>query len=70
MSDLQITKIGIVRQPWVGTPDRPRFLMPIYRVEYERPEGQRQNALEFPAPDAIEARKIASRTLGVRFSMQ
>jgi hypothetical protein len=69
MSDPQITKIGIVRQPWVGTPDRPRFLTPIYRVEYEKPEGQRQNALEFPALDAIEARKIASRTLGIPFSM-
>ena len=42
-------------------------LTPIYRVEYEKPEGQRQNALEFPAADAIEARKMASRALGIPF---
>jgi len=64
-----ISKIGIAYQPWVGTPTRPRFLKPVYRVEYEMPEGQRQNAVQFPASDAIEARQIASRALNIPFSM-
>jgi hypothetical protein len=64
-----IIKIGIVRQPWKGTPDQPRFLKPIYRVEYEMPTGQRQHAMEFPASDAIEANMIASKALNIPFSM-
>jgi hypothetical protein len=64
-------KIGsamIAYQPWEGTPDRPRFLTPVYRVEYET-EAQRQNVLEFPANDAIEARQIAASILNIPFSM-
>jgi hypothetical protein len=61
------TKIEITRQPWTGTPERPEFLTPIYRVEFD--EGRRKNALEFPATDAIEARQIASRELGIPFVM-
>ena len=65
----RIMSIGIAYQPWIGTPDRPRFLKPVYQVDYELPEGQRQNALQFPAADAIEARQIASRALNIPFVM-
>lgn len=64
-------KIGsavIAYQPWEGTPDRPRFLTPVYRVEYET-EVQRQNVLELSASDAIAARQIAARILNIPFSM-
>jgi hypothetical protein len=61
------TKIEIARQPWTGTPERPCFLTPIYRVEYD--EGRQRNTLEFAAADAFEARKIASRVLGIPFRM-
>jgi hypothetical protein len=46
----------------------PQFLKPIYRVEYEA--GQQRHALEFPAADAIDARKLASARLGVPFVMR
>jgi len=62
------TKIEIARQPWIGTPQNPQFLKPIYRVEYEA--GQQRHALEFPAADAIDARKLASARLGVPFVMR
>ncbi len=64
-----ITTIGIAYQPWDGTHEHPRFKKPVYRVEYETAEGQRQNALQFPAVDAIEARQIASCALNIPFSM-
>jgi hypothetical protein len=64
----RITSAMIAYQPWEGTPTRPRFLSPVYRVEYET-ASQRQNILEIPAADAIEARLIASRVLGIAFAM-
>lgn len=65
----KIRSAGIAYQPWDGTPDRPRFLTPVYRVEYGT-EARQQNVLEFPANDAIEARQIAARILNIPFSMQ
>jgi hypothetical protein len=64
----RITSAMIAYQPWEGTPTCPHFLSPVYRVEYET-AWQRQNILEFPAADAIEARQIASRILGIPFTM-
>ena len=63
----RITKISIAYQPWEGTPSQPRFKTPVYRVEYQTAEGQRE--LQFPATDAISAQQIASRQLNIPFSM-
>ncbi len=64
----KIGSAGIAYQPWAGTQDRPQFLTPVYRDEYET-EAQRQNVLEISANDAIEARQIAARILNIPFSM-
>ena len=64
----RIKNAGIAYQPWEGTAERPHFLTPIYRVEYET-KAQQQNVLEFPANDAIEARQIAAQILNIPFSM-
>jgi hypothetical protein len=66
----QIRKISVVSQPWVGTPRNPKFLTPIYEVEYEVAAGQRQQFMRFPATDGIQARQIASRKLNIPFVMQ
>jgi hypothetical protein len=63
----RIAKISIAYQPWEGTPSRPRFKMPVYSVEYQTAEGQRE--LQFPAADAISAQQIASHKLNIPFSM-
>jgi hypothetical protein len=64
----KIGTIAIACQSWVGTPARPRFLTPVYRVEYETKE-QRQNVFEVPASDVFSARQVASRLLNIPFTM-
>lgn len=66
----QIRKISVASQPWTGTPRAPRFGIPVYEIEYEVAEGQRQRFLRFPATDAIQARQIACGKLNIPFVMQ
>jgi len=64
-----ITRAQIAYQPWIGTPDRPQFLKPVYREEYETPM-QRQNVVEVPASDVWEARQAASQAVGFELTLQ
>jgi hypothetical protein len=64
----RIISASIAYQPWIGTPDRPKFLKPVYRVEYETPM-QRQNVVEVPASDVWEARQAASQALGFELTL-
>jgi hypothetical protein len=61
------TQIAIARQPWIGTPNKPTFLTPFYRVEYQT--GPNRGALEVQAESAIDARQIASAHFGIPFVM-
>jgi hypothetical protein len=64
----RITSASIAYQPWIGTPDRPKFLKLVYRVEYETPM-KRQNIVEVPATDVWEARQAASQALGFELTL-
>jgi hypothetical protein len=64
----KITRIQIAYQPWIGTPERPTFLKPVYWVEYET-ATQRQNVVQVSASDIWEARSAASQALGFELPM-